>query len=107
MNVPTQDQLMGQLRLIIPALGTIISAFGVSGATANSITNFLLTMVGPIAYVLVSMWSLLANSRESIMKAAAKPVAPGAPAPQIILPPQEAALAEKLPDNVTSPPAKE
>jgi len=104
--VPSQDQVMGQLRIIIPALGTIVSAFGVSGATANNYADLALSMVGPISYLIVAIWSLIANSRASIMKAAAKPVAPGVAKPQIILPPEEKALADKLPDNVTAAPPR-
>ena len=61
-----------------------------------------MTAVGPIAYIIVALWSLAANSRASIMKSAAQPVVPGAPAPVIVLPVQEAALAQTLPDNVTT-----
>lgn len=99
---PSQDQVMGQLRVIIPALGTIVSAFGVSGATANHYVDLALSMVGPIAYLVVAIWSLVANSRASIMKAAAKPVDAKTPAPEIVLPLQEKALADALPANVTT-----
>jgi hypothetical protein len=93
---------MGQLRVIIPALGTIVSAFGFSGATTHQYVDLALSMVGPISYLIVAIWSLVANSRASIMAAAAKPAAPGLPAPQIVLPKEEADLAQKLPDNVTT-----
>ena len=102
MAVPSQDQVMGQLRTIIPALGIIVSAFGVSGVTANHYADLALSLVGPISYFIVALWSLVANSRASIMASAAKPVAVGVPAPQIILPEQEADLAQKLPDNVNT-----
>ena len=98
--VPTQDQVMGQLRTIIPALGTIASAFGFSAATANSYVNTALAAVGPISYVVVAVWQMISDSRRSIMKAAAKPVAPGVAPPQIVLPPEENALAQALPANV-------
>jgi hypothetical protein len=100
--VPSTDQLMGQLRIIIPALGTIATAFGVSSATGSHFVDLALSMVGPIAYVITVIWSLVANSRQSIMTAAAKPAEPGLPAPQIVLPAQEADLAQKLPDNVNT-----
>lgn len=93
---------MGQLRVIIPALGTIVTAFGVTSAQAGSWTQLALGMVGPLSYVIVAIWSLVANSRASIMKAASKPVTPDAPPPQIILPPQEKALADSLPANVNT-----
>src|SRR5258708_3092273 len=100
--VPSQDQVMGQLRIIIPALGTIVSAVGVSSGDVSKWENIAMISVGPISYIVVGIWSLVANSRESIMKAAAKPVDASTPAPQIILPPQEKALAAQLPDNVTA-----
>jgi hypothetical protein len=100
--IPSQDQVMGQLRVIIPALGTIVTALGVSQADAGSYTQIALASVGPIAYVIVAVWSAIANSRASIMAAAAKPVTPNAPAPQIVLPPQEKALADSLPANVST-----
>jgi hypothetical protein len=100
--IPSQDQVMGQLRVIIPALGTIVSAVGVSSGDVGKWVNIAMISVGPISYIVVAIWSLIANSRASIMAAAAKPVEPGAPAPQIVLPAQEAALADKLPSNVTA-----
>jgi hypothetical protein len=103
MKVPTQDQVMGQLRTIIPAIGTIISALGVANSDkVGGTVAALLTAVGPISYLITAVWSFIANSRASIMAAAAKPVAPGIPAPQIVLPPQETALAGKLPSNVNT-----
>ncbi len=100
--VPTQDQVMGQLRVIIPALGTIVSAFGVSSASAGNYTAMAMTAVGPISYLVVAIWSLIANSRASIMAAASKPVAPGVAAPQIVLPKEESDLAKTLPSNVNT-----
>jgi len=100
--VPTQDQVMGQLRIIIPAIGTIISAFGISSTAAGTYTAMAMTAVGPISYFVVAIWSLIANSRASIMASAAKPAAPGVAAPQIILPKEEADLAQALPSNVNT-----
>lgn len=102
MAAPTQDQVMGQLRVIIPALGTIVSAFGVSSTSVGHYEGMLLAAVGPISYLISAGWSLVANSRASIMASAAKPVAAGVAAPQIILPTQEADLAQKLPSNVNT-----
>ena len=68
MPVPTQDQVMAQLRIIIPALGTIVSAFGVTQAQVGSVTQIALGMVGPIAYAIVAIWSLVANSQVNKIK---------------------------------------
>ena len=100
--IPSQDQVMGQLRIIIPALGTIVTAFGISSAQAGSWTQLALGIVGPMSYVIVAIWSLIANSRASIMAAAAKPATPGAEKPQIVLPASEAELAKTLPANVNT-----
>jgi hypothetical protein len=102
MAVPTQDQIMGQLRVIIPALGTIVSAIGINSVQVNYWVGIAMAAVGPIAYIAVALWSLVANSRASIMASAAQPVAPGVPPPQIVLPVQEAALAQTLPNNVNT-----
>lgn len=102
--VPSQDQVMAQLRIIIPALGTIVSAFGVSAGDVSKWENIIMISVGPISYIITGIWSLIANSRASIMKAAAKSVDANTPPPQIILPEEERALALKLPSNVTSAP---
>lgn len=99
---PTQDQVMGQLRIIIPSLGTLVTAFGVTTAQADSWEKIALASVGPISYIVVAIWSLIANSRKSIMASAAKPVNGTTPAPQIILPVEEAALAQTLPANVVT-----
>jgi hypothetical protein len=106
MVVPTQDQVIAQIRLVIPAIGVIVSAFGVSSTSVSSYEQTILVAAGPIAYGITVIWSFYANSRASIMASAAKPVAPGVPPPQIILPHEEADLAEALPPNVISPPEK-
>jgi hypothetical protein len=100
---PSTDQLVAQLRILIPIIGTLISATGwISAEQVGPIVSNLLLAIGPITYIGSSIWSLYANSRSSIMTAAAKPVAPGVPAPQIVLPVQEAALAQSLPSNVNT-----
>lgn len=98
----TTDQLAGLLRQVLPILGTLLTVFGLSSATANSIVNLLMAISGPLLGVGSAIWAFIANSRSSIMAAAAKPVTPDAPAPQIILPKQEQALANSLPANVTT-----
>lgn len=102
MPIPSQEQVTAQLRIIIPALGTIVTAFGISQADAGSWVQIGLASVGPISYVVIAIWSIMANTRQSIIARAAKPVDAKTPAPQIILPPQEKTIADKLPDNVTA-----
>lgn len=100
--VPSTDQIMGLLRTYLPALGALMTAYGLT-KEASWVTTAELT-VGPLAIVICGVWTLVANMRSSIMKAAAKSAGPGIPPPQIVLPAQESALADKLPDNVTSAP---
>ena len=101
--VPSTDQIMGLLRTYLPALGALMTAYGLT-KEASWVTTAELT-VGPLSIVICGIWSLIANMRSSIMKAASKSVQPGViPPPQIVLPPQEKALADKLPDNVTAAP---
>jgi hypothetical protein len=66
--VPSQDQVMAQLRIIIPALGTIVTAIGVSSTQVNNIQGIALASVGPIAYLICGIWSLVANTREAKIK---------------------------------------
>jgi len=93
---------MALLRQVMPIVGTMLTVFGLSSATANNIVNLVMTGAGPTITLAGIIWSFVANTRASIMAAAAKPVAPGVPAPQIVLPPQEAALAQTLPANVNT-----
>ena len=98
----TTDQIMALLRQVMPIVGTMLTIFGLSSATANSIVNLVMTGAGPALTLASLIWSFIANTRASIMASAAKPVAPGIPAPQIVLPPQEAGLAQSLPINVNT-----
>ena len=69
--VPSQDQIMGQLRILIPAVGSIVSVLGIYSADkTGALVASLLTAVGPISYVIGAGWSLYANTRKSIMLAA-------------------------------------
>jgi hypothetical protein len=98
----TQDQFVAQLRILLPALGMLATILGVKSTTANQVVDLILTCIGPIMIIGSSIWSVIANSRASIMASAAKPVSPGVPAPQIVLPREEADLAQTLPPNVTA-----
>lgn len=100
--VPSQTQVMGQLQILIPALATAATAFGVSQTEAGSYAQMATASIAPISYVIVAIWAGLDRTRGAIMKQAAKPVAPGVPPPVIELPKEETALAAKLPDNVTA-----
>lgn len=100
---PSQDQLVAQLRILIPALGTIATTAGWMTAeqTGPLVSNCLIA-IGPVMYIAGAIWSYIANSRASILASAAKPVAPGVPPPQIVLPVEEKAIADSLPPNVST-----
>ena len=98
--IPSQDQVMGQLRILIPALATVATALGVNVTAAGSYEQMAMACIAPIAYLITAVWSLIANSRHSILLSASKATNGGAK-PIIVLPKEEAALADKLPDNVT------
>lgn len=99
---PSVDQIVAQLRILIPVVGTLVSALGWATADhVGPVVSNLLLAIGPISYVVSSVWSLYANSRASILASAAKPVTPGAEPPQIQLPLSEKKLADSLPSNVT------
>lgn len=100
---PSQDQIVAQLRILIPALGTIVTTAGwLTADQVGPIVSNLLIALGPIMYLTGAVWSFFANSRASIMASAAKPVSPNVPPPQIVLPMQEKALADTLPANVST-----
>ncbi len=98
---PSIDQMVAQLRILIPIIGTIVTALGwVSSDHIGPIVSNILIAIGPVSYIGTSVWSFIANSRASIMASAAKPYDANTPPPLIVLPVQEADLAQALPDNV-------
>jgi len=100
---PSQDQMIAQLRILIPALGAIATTTGfLTAEQVGPIVSNLLIALGPIMYLAGAIWSLVANTRFSIMSAAAKSAAPDIPPPQIVLPVEEAPLAQVLPPNVST-----
>ncbi len=93
---PTQEQVMAQLRILIPTLCTALTAFGVTQTQAGSYQQILLALIAPISYIIVGIWSVMANTRQAIIAKAAKP------GTTIVLPKEEAKIADALPANVTA-----
>jgi hypothetical protein len=67
-SVPSQEQMMAQLRLIIPALGTVVTAIGINSTAVNSWVGIAMASVGPISYVAVAIWSFAANTQAAKIK---------------------------------------
>jgi hypothetical protein len=80
----------------------LATSLGFNNTLVSEWVNTALLVAGPLMIAGGALWSLYANTRASIMAAAAKPVAPGVPAPTIVLPAAEKALADTLPPNVSS-----
>lgn len=99
----SKDQIDAQIKILVTALGTIMSAMGiVNYEKIGAVIGAILTAMGPIAYIYVAVTLYFKMSRAAIIAAAATPVAPGVPAPIIILPKEEAHIADQLPENVTA-----
>jgi hypothetical protein len=98
--VPSGDQVAGLLRTYLPALFAVLTAYGATH-DASLVTTAIL-VAGPLGLLVSGVWSLVANTRLAIIRRASKPKDANTPPPQILLPKQETALADKLPDNVTA-----
>lgn len=98
--IPSADQVAALLRTYLPALCAILTAYGLS-REAGWVTTAIL-VAGPLGILIVGIWTLVSNTRAAILRKAAKRKDANTPAPQIILAPEEKALADKLPDNVTA-----
>jgi hypothetical protein len=94
--VITQEQVMAQLRILIPAICTALTAFGVSNTEAGSYQQIALAMIAPLSYIVVAIWSFMVNTRQAII---AKAATPGT---VVILPKEETKIADALPANVTA-----
>jgi hypothetical protein len=96
---------MGQLRVIIPALGTVITAIGVSSTAVNYWVGIAMASVGPISYVAISIWSFVANTQAAKIKTvqdiATGPASPAAVSAQTAIIQAASAIAQD-PDIPTS-----
>jgi len=62
---------MAQVRQLLPILGTLMTVFGVSSATAQATVNMLMSIAGPITLIGSALWSYYSNSKASILTSAA------------------------------------
>ncbi len=70
---PTQNQVMGQLRILLPALGTVAIALGwVSAEQVGGIIVAVINIAGSAMILGGAVWQVIANSKKSILTAAAQ-----------------------------------
>lgn len=81
MLTPTQDQWMGQLRQILPVIGTLLTTLGIMTPEEwQSWFTLIMAAAGPIIIAGSVVWSWIANSRKSVMQSAAANLEDAAPA---------------------------
>lgn len=69
---PSQNQIMGLLRQVLPALGTVAVTLGwITSDQLGQITAIILQLAGLITLVISFVLSLKANTKTSIIKATA------------------------------------
>lgn len=69
----SQDQLTGLIRQLLPVVGTLLGALGwVTPDKWAGITAFILQAVGPLLVLASLVWSVIANTKASILASAAK-----------------------------------
>jgi hypothetical protein len=72
-NPVTVDQYMGLLRQLLPAIGGFVVALGwLPSDVMNAKVQLILSMAGPAMILAGGIWSMFANNKTSIIKAAAK-----------------------------------
>lgn len=69
----TTDQIMGILRVLLQVLGTLATAFGwIAPDKVASLTAQILAVAGPISVLAGTIWSVIANTKSSIIQSASK-----------------------------------
>jgi len=72
-SLPSQDQVMAQLRQILPAVGWVLIFTGkVSAETWGQFISVALPALGGVFVLSSYAWAVIANTRASIMKSIAK-----------------------------------
>lgn len=91
----TMDQFVGLVRQLLPFLGGLLIALGVSQTDSSTLIAKVGEVVGPLATVVGVIWSLVANSKKSILKSASS-------IPEVTqIKVTDKELADALPANVT------
>ena len=101
----SQEQWLGQLRILLPALGMLAVASGFMSQTlADLWVSKLLIISGPLMIVVGSVWSAIDKTRASLVaKVDAMAKDPTSPVAGVIMTntPDGRALAAGLPGNTT------
>lgn len=68
----TPQQVTDLLRQLLPVLGTVLTAWGVSADKWTSISNLLLLIAGPGMIVVSAIWGFIRNTKAGLVTAAAQ-----------------------------------
>lgn len=67
--MPSQEQLLAQLRILLAAIGAILTTLGVvTGAEWDSWVTMIFLYAGPGMMILGVVWSFVTNTRASLVK---------------------------------------
>mgnify|MGYP001612760081 FL=1 len=103
----SQEQVLGQLRQILPVIGTILVSLGVmKPETVGNLTSTILVIAGPIMIIVSSVWSLVDKTKASMVsKVDAMAKDPTSPVLGVIVAPTAEGrdLANSLPGMTTVP----
>lgn len=65
---PSQEQLLAQLRILLGAIGTLLTTLGfVSADTWGVWTNIIFLSAGPLMLLGGIIWSLISNTQKSLV----------------------------------------
>ena len=101
----SQEQILGQLRQILPVVGTILVSLGVmKPETVGNLTSTILVIAGPIMIIVSAVWSLIDKTKTSMVaKVDAMAKDPTSPVLGVIMAPTAEGkdLAASIPGSTT------
>jgi hypothetical protein len=62
----TQDQVLGLMHVVFAAVGTVLTAAGVSGHWSTDLLNLVSNVAGPGLLIATAIWSYIGNSPSAI-----------------------------------------
>lgn len=64
----SQEQILGLLRQILPVIGTVVTTLGITTPDKfGAISATILIIAGPIMIIISAIWSLITNTRSSMI----------------------------------------